>query len=137
MNKSMLLVAACATCFGDVRAADLMTLRLDKLANRFVSEMLKYDPTIAYTQLPAASRATYAVLKERLESELEMRVCKTELWYVNHFFGWQNDFADVADRQPVGTSPGSSLLSGLLACLHDAKSHCAGGLRSGPQHRRG
>ena len=54
--------------------------------------------------LPTSSRATYAVLKERLESDLQLRVCKTELWNVNHFDGWQTAFAEVAEQQPIGTA---------------------------------
>lgn len=53
--------------------------------------------------LTGAPRVTYAVLKEQLESDLQMRVCKTELWNVNHFNGWQSAFAQVAEQQPVGT----------------------------------
>ncbi len=48
-------------------------------------------------------RATYANLREQLESDLQMRVCRTELWNVNHFNGWQSQFAEVAERQPVGS----------------------------------
>jgi hypothetical protein len=42
--------------------------------------------------------APYAVLKERLESDVQMRVCKVELWNVNHFDGWQSAFTDPAFR---------------------------------------
>jgi uncharacterized protein (DUF885 family) len=54
--------------------------------------------------LPTASRGTYANLREQLESDLQLRVCKSELWNVNHFDGWQSTFADVADHQPVATA---------------------------------
>jgi uncharacterized protein (DUF885 family) len=126
-----------------VQASDNEALRLEQLANRFVAESLKYDPTVAYetglptrvhdrfadhgpralaareaeetaelkaldaidrAQLPATSLATYAMLKENLESDLQLRVCRRELWNVNHFTGWMNEFAEVADKQPVGTS---------------------------------
>jgi uncharacterized protein (DUF885 family) len=53
--------------------------------------------------LPAASKATYANLREKLESDLQLRVCRTELWNVNHFNGWQSTLADVAAAQPVDT----------------------------------
>lgn len=59
--------------------------------------------TLNPNELPAKSRAPYAVLKEMLEADIQMRVCKTELWNVNHFAGWQSDLADAADAQPVGT----------------------------------
>jgi len=63
----------------------------------------------ALLALPIASldrqdRATYTNLRERLESDLQLRVCRTELWNVNHFDGWQSQFADVAERQPVGSA---------------------------------
>ena len=54
--------------------------------------------------LPVSSRAAYAVLKEQLESDLQLRVCRIELWNVNHFNGWQAAFAEVAEQQPVGTA---------------------------------
>lgn len=54
--------------------------------------------------LAPQDRGTYANLKEQLESDLQLRVCKTELWNVNHFNGWQSNFAEVAERQPVSTS---------------------------------
>jgi uncharacterized protein (DUF885 family) len=64
-----------------------------------LAELKKLDPA----ELPATSRAPYAVLREMLEADVQMRVCKTELWNVNHFAGWQSAFADAADAQPVGT----------------------------------
>ena len=58
-------------------------------------------PVISLAQ---RDRATYANLREQLESDLELRVCKTELWNVNHFDGWQSQFAETAVRQPVGSA---------------------------------
>ena len=54
--------------------------------------------------LSQRDRATYANLREQLESDLQLRVCKTELWNVNHFDGWQSQFVEVAERQPVGST---------------------------------
>jgi len=65
---------------------------------------LKVLAVIDPARLPAMSRATYALLKEQLEADLQLRVCHRELWNVDHFYGWVNQFADVADKQPVGTS---------------------------------
>lgn len=53
--------------------------------------------------LSDSSMATYASLREKLESDLQLRMCRTELWSVNHFLGWQSAFADVAEAQPVTT----------------------------------
>lgn len=124
-----------------VAATSTPAKRLDALANRYVAQLIDYDPIVVYTagitsvdhsrfadrtpralaafareedadlaelakidraDLPTASRAPYAVLKELLEANVQMRVCKVELWNVNHFDGWQSGFADVADAQPVG-----------------------------------
>jgi uncharacterized protein (DUF885 family) len=50
------------------------------------------------------SEVAYAVLREALESERALRVCRAELWgvasYVN---GWQAVYTDLAIFQPVGT----------------------------------
>jgi uncharacterized protein (DUF885 family) len=54
--------------------------------------------------LSDTAKANYARLRERLESDLQLRICRQELWNVNHFDGWQTNFADVADAQPVATS---------------------------------
>ncbi|HEY1744650.1 MAG TPA: DUF885 domain-containing protein [Granulicella sp.] len=54
--------------------------------------------------LSPRARATYANLREQLEANLQLRVCKTELWNVNHFDGWQSSFAEVAERQPVSSA---------------------------------
>lgn len=116
--------------------------QLNALADRYVADVIDYDPVLAYFTglpttdhsrfadrtpeaiaafaakerahldalgkidagaLPAASRVAYAVLQEQLESDLGLRVCKGELWNVDHFAGWQSVFADVAQQQPVGT----------------------------------
>ena len=54
--------------------------------------------------LTPRARATYATLREQLESDLQMRVCRTELWDVNHFDGWQLHFVEIAEHQPVLTA---------------------------------
>jgi uncharacterized protein (DUF885 family) len=64
---------------------------------------LKALKAVEASGLTGAAHVTYAVLKEQLESDLQMRVCRTELWNVNHFNGWQSNFAQVAELQPVGT----------------------------------
>jgi uncharacterized protein (DUF885 family) len=136
-----LLVAAMT--FAPAAHAQTSAQQLNALADRFVSQALAHDPTIAYQaglatsvhdrfadrspaglaafdreeredlaalnrldapSLPAASMATYANLREQLESDLQLRVCRTELWNVNHFDGWQSAFADVAEAQPVATA---------------------------------
>lgn len=58
---------------------------------------------LSIEDLTPEDRATYANLRERLEADLQLRVCKTELWNVNHFDGWQSNFVEVAERQPVSS----------------------------------
>ena len=53
--------------------------------------------------LSATTRVVAATLREQLESDLQLRVCRTELWSVNHFSGWQSSFAQIAEQQPVAT----------------------------------
>ena len=59
------------------------------------------DPTPLAGQ---PGEVTYAVLRDALESERALRVCRAELWgvasYVN---GWQAIYTDLAIIQPVGT----------------------------------
>ena len=80
------LSPAAIQAFADAEAADLRDLH-----------------AIAPDALPQASRATYASLEEQLGADLQMRVCRTELWDVNHFSGWQTTFSDVAEHQPIAT----------------------------------
>ena len=54
-------------------------------------------------QLPTALVALYASLREQLEADLQLRSCRTELWNINHFSGWQSTFAQLAEQQPVVT----------------------------------
>lgn len=59
---------------------------------------------------------TYAVMRETLERERALRVCRNELWgvasYVN---GWQAQYTDLALVQPVGTD---TLRALALARVH-------------------
>ena len=134
------LLLACIAASPAAAATPAATV--EALADRFVSQELAHDPTIAYeaglettvhdrfadrspaairgfenserrdlaellaidpSALPMPARATFANLREKLESDLQLRVCKSELWNVNHFDGWQSTFADAAERQPVAT----------------------------------
>ena len=77
-----------------VRAAEA---RMDSLFARAVA----IDPA----ELAGRPQAvTYGVLRETLDAERAMRVCREELWgvasYVN---GWQARYTDLALIQPVGT----------------------------------
>lgn len=58
------------------------------------------------TSVPPRQRATYAVLKEALADDIGMQACRSELWSVNHMFGWQAVFAQAAAAQAVDTPKG-------------------------------
>jgi uncharacterized protein (DUF885 family) len=50
-------------------------------------------------------RSIYAAMLESLEAEQQARICRFELWAVNHMFGWHlNALANAAGAQPVGTA---------------------------------
>lgn len=78
--------------------------RLGALERRAAEErvLLNALRRIERASLPAKDRPGYAALREQLESDLGLRVCRRELWNVNHFYSWTADMAGVAQRQPVG-----------------------------------
>lgn len=47
-------------------------------------------------------RITYWLLKEELESSIGLRVCKQNLWDINHMFGLHHLWTYLSDFQPVG-----------------------------------
>lgn len=47
-------------------------------------------------------KITYWLLKEELESSIDMRACKRELWNVNHMWSFYHLWSRVADFQPIG-----------------------------------
>lgn len=55
------------------------------------------------TILEKKDKITYWLLKEELEANIGMRICKRNLWNVDHLSGWQAQWTTLADFQPVGT----------------------------------
>lgn len=50
-------------------------------------------------------RLIHAAMLESLEAEQQARICRFELWAVNHMGGWHlNPLSNVARDQPVGTA---------------------------------
>ena len=47
---------------------------------------------------------TLAYLAQRIGADRALRVCRNEVWGVNQMSGWQLGYAEVAQRQPVGTA---------------------------------
>ncbi len=95
-------------------ASGLPTREHGRFADRTPQSLAAHDAAEredlrALLALPVADvarrdRATYANLREQLEADLQLRVCRTELWNVNHFRGWQSKFTDAAEKQPVGSA---------------------------------
>lgn len=50
-----------------------------------------------------ATKALYHNVKETLEANMGTRVCRQELWSLNHMEGWHTFLPMVATTQPVGT----------------------------------
>ena len=49
-------------------------------------------------------KITYWLLKEELEANIGMRICKRNLWDVDHLSGWPSRWTSLAEFQPVGTA---------------------------------
>ncbi|TVP44878.1 MAG: DUF885 domain-containing protein [Mongoliibacter sp.] len=49
-------------------------------------------------------RITYWLLKEELEANIGLRICKRNLWNVNHLNGWQSQWVRLVEFQPVGSA---------------------------------
>ncbi len=47
---------------------------------------------------------TYGLLREQLEASIGYRICRDRVWTVSPLAGWQAEYADLAELQPVGTA---------------------------------
>ncbi|NZA25565.1 DUF885 domain-containing protein [Luteimonas sp. SJ-92] len=63
------------------------------------TELAAIDPS----SLPERDAVTFAVTEEYLQAEHGLRVCRRELWAVDHMFGWHRILPIIAARQPVDT----------------------------------
>ena len=68
----------------------------------------------------ASIRATYAIVREALESDVGARVCRNELWNVSQMTGWQVNDGYLVTIQPVDrpTRAGSARAVADAAALH-------------------
>src|SRR5215813_8111846 len=67
-----------------------------------LAEAAKIDPATIGTP---SIRATYALVRESLESPIALRVCRNELWTVSQFVNaWQVQLGYLVTIQPVGTN---------------------------------
>ncbi len=67
----------------------------------FLAELDEIDPAKLESR---ADWITYGTVRERLESEIGLRVCRRELWGVNQMGGWHMQYPRVAAAQPVDTA---------------------------------
>ncbi|ADO75941.1 conserved uncharacterized protein [Stigmatella aurantiaca DW4/3-1] len=54
--------------------------------------------------LPGPSLTTHAILREMLEAGRGLRICHSEQWSLSHMFGWQLQFPEIAEKQPIETA---------------------------------
>jgi len=74
---------------------------LRSVEDRLETRLGDVDPSLLTAK---ADWVTYWTLREALGAARGMRVCEAQLWNVNHTFGWQVSFAQVADAQAAGTT---------------------------------
>lgn len=46
---------------------------------------------------------TWVLLRQKLASRIELRICRRELWAVNQMSGWHLSYSQIATLQPVAT----------------------------------
>jgi uncharacterized protein (DUF885 family) len=66
----------------------------------WLAELKQIDPA---TIAPAPLRATYAIVRQTIESDQAKRVCRDELWNVSQMTGWHVTDGYLVTIQPVGT----------------------------------
>lgn len=67
--------------------------------DRWLADVRAVDPTAIQAR---PLRATYAIMREALESSVASRVCHFELWPVSQINGWQVYYGYLLTIQPVG-----------------------------------
>ena len=85
---------------------EISSNELSELANweNYEDSLYTELSKLEVTQIPEKkNKITYWLLKEELEASMGFRVCKRNLWNVNHMSGWQSLWVSLADFQPVGT----------------------------------
>lgn len=67
-----------------------------------LADLRRIDPARLTTP---RRRSIHAAMLEKLEAEKQARICRFDLWAVNHMGGWHlNALTNVARDQPVGTA---------------------------------
>jgi uncharacterized protein (DUF885 family) len=69
--------------------------------NAILADLRRIDPARLTTP---QRRSIHAAMLEKLEADEQVRICRFDLWAVNHMGGWHlNQLSSVARDQPVGT----------------------------------
>ena len=68
--------------------------------DRWLSDVRALDPVRIQS---GSLRATFAILREALESSVSSRVCRSELWNVSQMTGWQVNYGYLLTIQPTGS----------------------------------
>lgn len=74
--------------------------RLQRIEDQLAGRLADIDENALSAR---ADWVLYEMLKEAFEASKGQRVCRLNLWGVNHMSGWQNAFPQVADAQPIET----------------------------------
>lgn len=93
---------------------DLSLERHDEIQSNKLSDITKWESfeDSLYNEfsrldvnqiLQKKDKITYWLLKEELESNIGMRICKRNLWDIDHMGGWHTRWIDLAEFQPVGS----------------------------------
>lgn len=107
--KAMYPEVAEFTGFTDVRPdrfADNSLAALDawhRREDRWAAELARIDARSLWGR---PEWVTFGFVREAVEASRQARVCRWELWGVNHFSGWQTTITAAAAQQAVGT-PGA------------------------------
>lgn len=94
--------------------ADIKLAKHNDITSNELSERTKWEnyedslyvelTKLEINQIPEKKdKITYWLLKEELEASIELRVCKRNLWNVNHLSGWKSRWISLAEFQPVGS----------------------------------
>ncbi len=71
-------------------------------SDAILADLRRIDPARLTTP---QRRSIHAAMLEWLEAEQQARICRSDLWAVNHMGGWHlNLLANAAGNQPVGTA---------------------------------
>ncbi len=72
----------------------------DAREDAWLAELKSIDPAAIAA---APLRATYAIVRQTIESDVAKRVCHDELWPVSQMTGWQVNDGYLVTIQPIGT----------------------------------